>query len=156
MTTTVNLRGEPEGALYAQLLRFATQRCHEFRFITFDRWAIGPHAMSLIAALNRHIVGQDLVNAWPGTILGEDWPARLWRLKSQPELCEVLLSATSGFPDWGGALPEDPHFVRNDGTPFLAACSSEHDVWLELTPADYREFMNVPEFARLKRRRISK
>lgn len=156
MTTTVNLRGEPDGALYAQLFRFATERSYEFRFITFDRWALGPQAMKLIAAVNKHIVGQEQVHAWPGTLLGKDYPARLWRLKTTPELCDVLLSQTSGFPDWGGALPEDPHFVRDDGTPFLAACSSEHDVWLELTQDEYHQFKRVFEFSRLKRRRTSK
>jgi len=61
----------------------------------------------------------------------------------------VLLDVTSGFEDWGGDLPEDPHLVRADGTPFLGSSSSEEDVWLELHDSEEATIRAVPEIQEL-------
>lgn len=147
---TLNLRGEPTGAVYSNLVTWAAQHCSEFRFITYDRWPLQPAAEELIDRLRRDLLGEAVVSSWPGTQLGAGWSAQLWQFKVTQELVENLLSLTSGFADWGGDLPEDPHFTRADGAVLLASTSSEEDVWLELTDHEAEDLAAVPDLEVLR------
>lgn len=143
---TIEFPCEPEGQVYSELLRFVAQRCREFRFITYDRRPPTRKTQTITAGLSGRIIAQQLVNEWPGTQLDTESWARLWRFRSDVSLAKDLIAVSSGFASWGGDLPEDPHFVREDGSVMLASTSSEEDAWLMLTADEYKDFAVVPAF----------
>lgn len=148
----LTLQREPSGVQYINLLTWVAHLSNEFRFVTYDRWPDRPATRDLIDRLRRHLVTQELVNCWPGTELGAGWSARLWRFRLSPGLVEDLLGATTSLADWGGDLPDDPHFTREDGTVVFGSTSSEEDAWLQLTEEEFANFSTVPGLEDLRYR----
>jgi hypothetical protein len=80
-----------------------------------------------MADLTPYLVGSDETQEWPGTRLVGGGTSVRYTYRLCPEL-EVLTSAASDLFEWvNPALPEDLHFLREDGSTALGNIAQEDD-----------------------------
>jgi hypothetical protein len=141
---TITLSTEPAGEAYRDLVRAIAPLASEFRFVTMDRWPTPDAAAGRIRSLDRWLIASDQVDEWPGTQLKSASSAHVWRYRVDDLSIQSLLQQSMGFQDWGGELPLDLHFVREDGSTVLGSTSSEEDVWLCLLDDEVRALAARP------------
>jgi hypothetical protein len=66
-----------------------------------------------------------------------------------PDVVWTGLTRTEGLGSWGGALPDDPHLLRADGSVWMGSSSSEEDVWLQLTEEEHAQVRSLPHLGPL-------
>jgi hypothetical protein len=93
---------------------------------------IGAHGQALLAELEPFERARATRGSWPGTVLVGD-RAEVRTYSTSATASDTLCSAAAGLYDWVQPnLPEDPCFLRGDGTPLLWTIGHEAAAYLEL------------------------
>lgn len=120
--------------IYERVLRTAalfSQRCGVI--VRSELVRLTEAATDLLVLLEPKLVRQELVARWPGTELTRNRMSRRYIYDLDDELLGWLVqSATSPFQWVNPDLPEDLHFMRQDGSTVLGTTAQEDDLWLEL------------------------
>lgn len=132
----------PSGESYEPLLRLAASFASTAGVIIRSQ-AIRLHqsAESTMNSLRPHLLTVNEVTAWPGTQLvgGSSSTRYLYRLI--PESLAVLVRSASSLFEWVNPhLPEDLHFLREDGSTVLTNIAQHDDAWLELSDEEVKRW----------------
>jgi hypothetical protein len=75
--------------------------------------------------------------AWPGSQLGLGKLARLATYRFDADVTATILNYSNSIADWGYPfLPDDPHWLRADGTLVIGTTVHEDRLWAEVTPSE--------------------
>ena len=143
---------EPRGNLLRRLLRAVAEHSSSAILVLRDDLGVSDTAISLLSALEPHVIERRRSASWPGTtLLNEE--ATTIRFRPIAPVLDQLLSVAEGLYEWQQpALPEDLAFLREDGTALLASISHERDAFLDLDDDEYRALIRViPELPDLTR-----
>ena len=134
----VTLLAEPRGADHVALLRFAASRSTTLQLILRSSLRRAASCDAVLGALEPHLVARGRTRRWPGTrLVGRGRSADYLRYAPTPAVLEIVAAAAPGLYAWTqAALPEDPCFLRADGTPVLATIAHEQDAFLRLEAAE--------------------
>lgn len=84
------------------------------------------------------------VTEWPGTQLFSKKEVELVEFRLAPECLEYLSRIARGLYSWTfPALPEDLHFVRHDGTPWLVSIAHERDAYFVIDETEQTELVQA-------------
>lgn len=77
---------------------------------------------------------------WPGSQLGFGNTARLVSYRFDQEVVEVFLRYSNQLSDCGyPVMPDDPHWLRTDGTLVIRTTIHEDLAWLDVTPTEMED-----------------
>ncbi len=94
---------------------------------------LGTRTRAILKTLQPFVLDRRDTAAWPGTRFINE---TVWvsRFRLTPESVTLLKTATARlYARRQPELPEDPAFLRGDGTTWLASIAHERDVFLELS-----------------------
>jgi hypothetical protein len=134
---TVDLVNEPSGETYTRLLDWCGAQSNRIVLVRRSKTTLTPWGESLLQTLESHRVSSVESTTWPGTTLLGDTATVLTYENTSPVL-DALKSGCDRLYGWvHPERPEDPIFLRADGTPLLVTIAHEQDGYLELTPEEY-------------------
>lgn len=147
---TYDLVEEPTGAAYRKLLGVALAECATFQLV-HKRREMTPSVRSVLSQLDPFLIEKLRGNTWPGSE-AVGWQAELYRFRLTPDSAAVLERVAHGLYSWTQLdLPEDPSFVRADGSLWLATTTHERDAFFELNSDELNRLVaSVPDL-RLRR-----
>lgn len=122
------------------MIHWVGRKSASFGFVLGQWEGAGP---DILAGLGPYIEFDSQVREWPGTVLHRG-TVRLVRVRSNPSSIEVLLKHSRGLMDWlPPKMPEDLHFLRDNGSVILATITHERDFWMSLCTAEADELLHV-------------
>lgn len=133
-------RSTPREADYEAVILSSAALAQEVGYVIRpNETGMSDRGKQVIRELQPKLVRQSKVWTWPGSeILETASPYDYLVYGCDPDVVQVLLSASQRFEDWANPdLPEDLHFLRDDGSVILGSIAQEDYVWLELTPQEY-------------------
>ena len=131
----IEVRKRPlDGELYAALLRaLATLATTIGMIIRSDKVTLTPRAAGLLAALEPYLIRIEQVEEWPGTRLVGGRTSLRYLYRLTPSSLNLALEASNDIFEWVNPnLPEDIHFLRQDGSTVLGSIAQEDAVWLDI------------------------
>ncbi len=129
------LTHEPVGATYHELLACASVATTSLGLITYASRQLSQDG--LLVDLSQYKKSSKTVTAWPGSTLADGYVAELETFDYDSAVAAVLLRYTRRLYDWGYPyLPDDPHWLRKDGSLWLGTIVHEEVAWLELSSAE--------------------
>lgn len=145
--------GEVSPDLYHALLDHSLRACSSFLLVVHNPEELEPTAEAVLNRLQPFERRVELEHEWPGTRLpleGEGAIVHHFRLTA--DAVAVLHEAATAFGDWQEPeLPEDPAFLREDGSVWLGTIAHENDVFLELSAAEKQALLDAVPGLRLRR-----
>jgi hypothetical protein len=149
MRRVFNFINEPRGDVLRRLMGAVAALSTSSILVIRDELGLSDTAMSLLSALEPHLVERQRSSSWPGTSLLDEKATVIRFLHSA--VLDQLLSAAEGLYEWQQpSLPEDLAFLRDDGTALLASISHEQDAFLEVSDDEYQALVQqVPELSQL-------
>ena len=141
---TDNLRGQ----LLERVLRGIAPLCTEMLVVVRSDEELRDGGRALLARLEPHRRRTTETSVWPGTrLFGQTATAHVYSC-SEPVLSEVW-SDDRGLYDWRQPKwPEDPCFLRADGTAVLTTVSHEETAYVELGPDEASTLLSaIPELS---------
>ena len=151
MIATHNLIGEPRGATYAALLRFAQRKKWYALLVTrLPEW-IDSECRDILGKLETFLLSEREIKAWPGTTLHGNASAIVRTYRLEEQATEMLMSSVQGLWGWQHpSRPEDLCFLREDGVPVLTTIAHEKDAYFEMNESEFEELRtNVPGMVQL-------
>jgi hypothetical protein len=143
---TLSLRTEPCGDAYGLLVDWLSRTGSTAGLVVRESGPESTEQDALLASLQSEVVGDEQVEAWPGTrLFGHT--ARLVRFRLGRDSSAVLRDATDHLYGWIHPLPEDLCVWRDDGSVLLASIAHELDAWIEV---DFDEARLLGEFLDLE------
>jgi len=124
---------EPRGQLLRRLLGYAAKQSNRVGLVVRDQL---PRETTLEVALRQlepFLIHDEITREWPGTqLLFHD--AQMFHYRAEDALIERLSQLSDSLYAWRQPeLPEDPFFLRPDGSAFLTTISHEEDAYLALS-----------------------
>lgn len=142
----VSLLREPRGDVYRDLIRIAP-RWADRGGLVFQNLgdATYPSRMDcVLEPLRDDILSRRAVTEWPGTQLFSGEEVELVEFRLVPECLEYLSRIARGLYSWEfPALPEDLHFMRHDGTPWLGSIAHERDAYFVIDETEQSELVQA-------------
>ncbi|MBI1850722.1 MAG: hypothetical protein HYR85_10300 [Planctomycetes bacterium] len=128
-----DLIAEPNGEVYAALLRAAREVCSIALLVVRPTAPLSREGSEILARLEPQLVSREQTSEWPGTkLVGHE--ATLYRIAFCDETVAILRAAVPGLYGWRQPdRPEDLGLLRADGSTWLGSIAHERDAWLELT-----------------------
>ena len=131
----IDLRPDLDPDDYSAVVTFACEISAKIGLIVRSRSvelsAAGKAVLSDLVAVEQ---GVKDVFSWPGTQRVGSVAAVRHLYRADAQAADVIGRRASNFNEWvNPALPEDVHFVRNDGSLVLASVAQHDRAWLELT-----------------------
>ncbi|MBA3020538.1 hypothetical protein [Propionicimonas sp.] len=109
---------------------------------------LGYAGKAVLSELSPYLERSVKISQWPGT--RSIAPARVEYFRSEPGAVDVITRCTGSFWEWmDPEMPEDLHFLREDGTVVLGSTTCERYAWLELDREE-RDSLAVPPSLRLR------
>ena len=123
------------GALYRDMLRWAQSVASHLVLVTYPARPLREAQM--LSDLSPWAAGSKDATEWPGSRLGLGHVARLCTYDYDENVSEVILRYTESIADWGyPILPDDPHWLRADGTLIIGTTVHEDRLWLEVAASE--------------------
>ena len=152
LRATYDLRAEPTGSAYRELVAAAQECCSAALLVVRPGVALAATALAALDRLRPWLVNAEPRAVWPGTRLLSG-TATVHRYRFGEETATVLAEAAGGLFDWvQPALPEDLCLLRPDGAAWLVTIAHERDGYLVLTAAERAALVaRIPELALSRR-----
>lgn len=133
MTNTIDVRQEPKGKAYRQLIALASEMCASFSLVWRDESKFAPSADEIACFLRPFLIKENRTNEWPGTkVFDQLASVRHYRMSTG---AVAVLERVEGLYSWlGPALPEDLAFYTSDETLWLGSIAHERDAWFKAEP----------------------
>lgn len=151
-----NITGDGSGPAYSELLSGLAEISVRFGFVVRSpKIVLSDDGLQVMARLAPFCCESEATQRWPGTqLVGRRIAMRYCYLLDADALAVLSESASSLF-DWvNPALPEDLHFLREDGSPVLSTVAQEEEAWLELDDEEYAKIsLYLPKGLNLQRNR---
>ena len=98
----------------------------------------------VLEPLRDDILSRRDVTEWPGTHPLSGKTVELVEFRLAPESLEYLSRIARGLYSWKfSALPEDLHFIRHDGTPWLVSIAHERDAYFVIDETEQTELVQA-------------
>lgn len=150
---TYDLLEEPTGGAYRDLIRLAAAECTSFQ-VVHKRRRMTPPVETVMSVLRPFLLERRESSNWPGSE-AVGWTAELYRFALTAESGAVLARTADGLYSWQQPnLPEDPSFLRQDGSVWLATITHEREAFFELSPEELSSVSATVPALRLKRRHL--
>jgi hypothetical protein len=135
----------PTGEVYEDLLRTAAVFASLFGFIVRSPLVrLQASGRDVMESLAGFLQREEEVDTWPGTHLIGSRTSTRYVYSLTPASLDILLRASSSLYSWvNPGLPEDLHFLRQDGSTALGSVAQEKGVWLELTDAERSKWSDI-------------
>lgn len=134
---------EPGDSLYRALVDLAFERCASFILVVRQPDPLNPGGQAALASLAPSLIDVREATRWPGTEL-HCGAALLYEFELNSVTKDLLKDVARSLYMWQQPdLPEDLCFLRSDRTPWLVTIAHERDAYLELTPVEAREMLEV-------------
>jgi hypothetical protein len=126
-----DLLKEPTGRQFDDLVRASMSFCGSFLLVVRDG-PLKPSGRRVLDQLQPYVREKAEKAEWPGTRLTTS-VATVWTFDLVEQSAAILTATTNRLYAWlQPDLPEDPCFIREDGTPWLTTISHERDAFLSL------------------------
>jgi len=123
------------GVKYVDMLQWAQSVASHLVLVTYPSRPL-KHPQ-LLSDLSPWATGLRDAAEWPGSQLGLGKLARLATYRFDAEVAAIILNYSSGIADWGYPfLPDDPHWLRADGTLVIGTTVHEDRLWVEVTTSE--------------------
>jgi hypothetical protein len=128
---------EPRGAEYRALIRAIATLSAEVMLVVQDNLGLEVQGGQVLQDLQGSLIGETRSSSWPGTtLIGHE--ASVFRFRVDENVVAVLTRVAEGLYDWRQPTrPEDPCFLRSDGTAILSTIAHERDAVLEIDGPEY-------------------
>ncbi len=91
----------------------------------------------LLSDLSPWAAGSRDAAEWPGSQLGLGKLARLASYRFDADVAAIILNYSNSIADWGYPfLPDDPHWLRADGTLVIGTTVHEDRLWVEVASSE--------------------
>jgi hypothetical protein len=152
MRFVFDIISEPVEATYKRLLVACAELSSTVILVVRDPADLTSGALTLLANLERWCIGKEKNSEWPGTIL-KNSSATVYTYKLESGVVSVLQDAADGLYEWvQPELPEDPCFLKADGSPTLVTIAHERDAYVRLTEPEAEALRVAIPRLRLTRR----
>ena len=143
---------EPRGDVLRRLLLAAGDRAARVVLVIRDDADLNEGGRNLLASMEADLLQRDRGASWPGTTLLKE-KATILNFVATEAVVKTLATSGVGLYAWQQPeLPEDPGFVRSDGSPILATIAHENDAYLEVDDEELAHLIErVPELAHITR-----
>ncbi len=139
MRTTYDLRQQPVGQVYRQLIQHALSECQLALLVVRDSTKLAESGQLVLRKLEKFLGSKSRAAEWPGTTLLMGRKATLFKYEFSEKVAEILKSEVYGLYDWVQPnRPEDLCLLRSDETPWLATIAHEKDAYFELSDEEKR------------------
>jgi hypothetical protein len=139
---SLSLAVNPSGDLFSLLIRAVAPYATVVGMVVrSDKVRLSAKARLILDSLEPFLVDASQTDTWPGTKLLAGRTSKVYHYRLAPHVLEILLSQSSSLYEWvNPAMPEDLHFLRDDGSPVLGNVAQEEDSWLELDEDEFGIF----------------
>jgi hypothetical protein len=139
--------------VYNALLDCSLGACSSFLLVVQSPDELEPTATAVLTRLQPFAQRTAIEHEWPGTRVPLDGQGVLvHRFRLTAEAVAVLRDAATAFSDWQEPrLPEDPAFLREDGSTWLGTITHEDNVFLELSSAEKQVLVDAIPDLQLRR-----
>lgn len=142
----VSLLREPRGDVYRDLIRIAPRWADRAGLVLRDLGdaTYASRMEPVLEPLRDDILSRRAVTEWPGTQLFSEEIVELVEFRLVPEGLEYLTRIARGLYSWKfPALPEDLHFMRSAGTPWLVSIAHERDAYFVIDELEQAELVQA-------------
>lgn len=124
----------PPAEAYGPLLKAAlSEGLPTLLLVVREEHDLTPQGRAVLAELEPHVTDVQKATEWPGTTL-VGHAATVRRIEYGADVEKTMRHAARSLFDWmEPELPEDPCFLREDGSPWLTTISHEGAAWLTLS-----------------------
>jgi hypothetical protein len=131
-----NIKNEPVGVTYQELLRCSARFCDAFLLVVRNERDLNEDARRLLDNLSDFGISAKSENRWPGTEL-VNGTALVYRFVLNDSSIGQLSGAVRGLFDWvAPSRPEDLCFLRSNGLAWLTTIAHERDAYLTLAEGE--------------------
>jgi hypothetical protein len=117
---------EPRGRDLDALLDLVAKMCTTMVLITGPHLAVAESGSPFLTRIKQHCIARSVESEWPGTKrLGST--AGVFKYRIRPELLKAFRADAEGLYEWQRELPEDPSFLREDGTAYFVTIAHERE-----------------------------
>jgi hypothetical protein len=129
MKTVIEIRTEPKGAPYLDLLSYSAELCDSFSLTWQDQHSFSALADEISRSLRPYLIREIRAKEWPGTRIGGKRRATVRFYRVAPGSLEVLFQSPSLYAWQAPERPEDLCFYLPSGDCFLATIAHEADAF---------------------------
>lgn len=135
-----DIKAWPTGSAYEALVRATASVSFGVGFVIRpSERHLSTLARSVLEELTSELISSQDVWSWPGSdLLSTSPPYAHSVYRCGANAVELLVSAAHSFGDWVNPhLPEDLHFLREDGSVVLGSVAQERFLWAELSGDEF-------------------
>lgn len=124
---------EPVDDTYRRLLAKCSEYSSTAMLVVRNQNDLSPVASSLMERIQPWCLSSEKRSEWPGTIM-KNFLATVYTYRCDVDVLTELQTAAASLYQWvQPELPEDPCFIRPDGSPILVTIAHERDAYLVLS-----------------------
>lgn len=152
MRLTFDILSEPVDETYRQLLGQCAAYSSSVLMVVREPNRLTTSAQGLLEDLRPHLLREEKVSEWPGTILLKEL-AEVYRYHLNIAVLQRLQTAARALYQWVQPdLPEDLCLVRSDESPILVTIAHERDAYLVITEREAESLLVAIPYLKLHRR----